>query len=97
MKKFFLFLVIAAIVTVFYTEQTGKTNFRQMFSEKVLGLTEEEETTEEEYQYTLEKHDTSDWDPGKEAIKDADSYHKEAKTFANQAKNTVDVINDAAK
>ena len=92
LKKLFTFLVISVIVGVFYTELTGRTNFRGMFTERVLGITQEQDTDKdgEEYKYKLqEKPKESNWDPAEAAIKDADSYHKEAKNFASQTKNTI--------
>ena len=38
----------------------------------------------EEQHYSLEKKNDNTWDPGKAAIKDADSYHKEAKEFSHK-------------
>ena len=97
LKKLFTFLIISVIVGIFYTELTGRTNFRGMFTERVLGITQEQENEEngEEYKYKLqEKPKDSKWDPGNAAIKDADSYHKEAKNFANQTKNTINSFKD---
>ena len=98
MKKFFTFLIIAAIIGVFYTEKTGKTNFRAMFQERVLGITEEDEAADDEPKYKLtDSKPQQKWDPAKEAIKDADSYHKEAKDFAGKTSNTIKIINESVK
>lgn len=98
MKKLILAIIIVAIGVVFYTEKTGKTHFQAMFSEYVLGIDPEEADEEGGAKYTLaEKKNQPAWDPGKEAIKDANSYHKEAKEFANKTNNTVNAINDAVK
>ena len=97
MKKLFVIVVIIAITAVFYTEKTGITNFRAMFAEKVLGIDpeEEENKTEDGYEYTLDKPKTEEkWDPAKAAIRDADSYHKEAKDFAAKTNNAVEIINE---
>ena len=88
LKKLFTFLVISVVIGVFYTELTGKTNFRGMFSERVLGITQEQEEDEGQH-YSLEKKNNNTWDPGKAAVKDADSYHKEAKEFSNKTINTI--------
>ncbi|GEM_PF-3096561 len=94
--RLFAIAIVICIGVLFYTEKTGKTNLQAVFSQYVLGIDPSESEGEE--QYTLAKKDEPrKWDPGEQAMKDADSYHKEAKEFANKTSNTVNAINDAAK
>ncbi len=98
MKKFFTILIVIAIAVLFYTEKTGKTNLQAVFSQYVLGIDPEEQAEDNGPKYQLEKKDEPvKWDPGNEAMKDAASYHKEAKDFANKTNNTVNAINESAK
>ena len=99
MKKLLAIIVVIAIAALFYCEKTGKTNLQAVFSQYVLGIDPEEQAQEENGpEYQLEKKDAPvKWDAGNEAMKDAASYHKEAKDFANKTNNTVNAINDAAK
>ncbi len=99
MKKLFAIIVVVAIAVLFYTEKTGKTNLQGMFSQYVLGIDQSEsQEGDDDTKYQLAKPENKPkWDAGKEAIKDADSYHKEAKDFANKTNNAVNAINEADK
>lgn len=98
MKKVIVILVVVAIAALFYTEKTGKTNLQAVFSQYVLGVDPNESTEKNDTKYELDKpEEKQQWDAGKEAMKDAASYHREAKDFANKTSNTVNAINDAVK